>query len=328
MIVAAAGRACYDGDFPVFFEHLSNRSMTFSLRCPLVTPTILLAFLIPLTFGCGASAAPPADVNSETASPPAPATDTASADDSPLEQTSDQAPRVPADTVAESNTDDVASPETSAHEGATLAGRVTLDGPAPERLAINMEKDPTCIKLHGDEPVLSEELLVGEDGGVRNVFVYIRKGAPKKDYPVPSEIVKLDQKGCMYRPRVQGMMAGQTLQVLNSDPVTHNVRSFPIRNRAFNFGQPADSGPRERLFDAPEREIEIQCDIHRWMHAYLFVMDNPFFAVTDERGAYSIEGLPPGEYSLAIWHETLGKQQQDVKVGEVNVDDVNFTFKP
>ncbi len=241
---------------------------------------------------------------------------------------SQQGPRAPAESDAQSKADEVPSAKTAATEGAVVSGRVTLDGPAPKRLAINMEKDPTCIKLHGDEPVLSEELLVGNDGGVQNAFVYIRKGAPKADYPVPSEIVKLDQKGCMYHPRVQGMMVGQTLQVLNSDPVTHNVRSFPIRNRAFNFGQPADSGPRERLFNAPEREIEIQCDIHRWMHAYLFVMDNPFFAVTDEHGAYSIAGLPPGEYSLAIWHETLGKQQQDVKVDDGHVDGVDFTFKP
>ncbi len=302
--------------------------MTFSLRCPLVTLSIVFVFLLPLSVGCGASAAPTNVTNSETASPRTSASDPPPADDSPLVQTNDQTPSVLADTVAESNTDEVPSVETAAAAGAVLSGRVTLDGPAPERRPINMDKDPTCIKLHGDKPVLSEELIVGDNGGVQNAFVYVRKGAPKKDYPVPSEMVKLDQKGCMYRPRVQGMMVGQTLQVLNGDPVTHNVRSFPIRNRAFNFGQPADSGPRERLFNAPEREIEIQCDIHRWMHAYLFVMDNPFFAVTDEHGAYAIEGLPPGDYSLAIWHETLGKQQQDVKVGETNVDEVNFAFKP
>jgi hypothetical protein len=116
--------------------------------------------------------------------------------------------------------------------------------------------------------------------------------------------------------------------VLNSDPVTHNVRSFPVRNRAFNFGQPADSGPRDRIFDQPEREIEIQCDIHPWMHAYLFVMEHPFFAVTDDHGGYTIEGLPPGEYSLAIWHEKLGKQERQVTVADKDVAEITFTFKP
>ena len=218
--------------------------------------------------------------------------------------------------------------KTGATSGVKLAGRVVFNGPPPERRAIVMTKDPACIKLHGDQPVLSEELIIADDGGVKNAFVYVRKGAPKIEYPVPDKLVELDQKNCMYHPRVQGMMVGQKLSVLNSDPVTHNVRSFPVRNRAFNFGQPADSGPRDRVFDQPEREIEIQCDIHPWMHAYLFVMDHPFFAVTDDHGNYTIEGLPPGEYSLAIWHEQLGKQQRDVKVADQDVADVTFTFKP
>ncbi len=220
----------------------------------------------------------------------------------------------------------IESPGTA--NGITLSGRVLFDGPRPQRRAINMTKDPTCIKLHGDDPVLSEELIVGDDGGVQNAFVYIRRGAPKMDYPVPEGAIELDQKDCMYRPRVQGMLVGQTLKVLNSDPVTHNVRSFPVRNRAFNFGQPADSGPRERLFDVAEREIEIQCDIHPWMHAYLFVMDHPFFAVTDAEGKYSIAGLPAGDYSLAIWHEELGRQNQDVNVVDKDIEVINFIFQP
>jgi len=217
---------------------------------------------------------------------------------------------------------------TAASSGVALRGRVLFNGPAPQRPAINMSKDAACIKIHGDKRVLSEELIVGDGGGVKNAFVYVRRGAPKIDYPVPDKIVELDQKGCMYHPRVQGMMAGQKLKVLNSDPVTHNVRSFPVRNRAFNFGQPADSGPRERVLETAEPQIEIQCDIHPWMHAYLFVMDHPFFAVSDATGGWSIEGLPPGQYSLAIWHEQLGKQQQDIKVVDQTLDGVNFTFKP
>jgi hypothetical protein len=217
--------------------------------------------------------------------------------------------------------------KTGATSGVNLTGRVVFDGPPPERRAIVMTKDPACIKLHGDQPVLSQELVIADDGGVKNVFVYVRKGAAKIEYPVPDTIVKLDQKNCMYHPRVQGMMVGQKLSVLNSDPVTHNVRSFPVRNRAFNFGQPADSGARDRVFDQPEREIEIQCDIHPWMHAYLFVMDHPFFAVTDDHGGYTIEGLPPGKYSLAIWHEKLGKQEREVTVADQDVADVTFTLK-
>ena len=98
-------------------------------------------------------------------------------------------------------------------------------------------------------------------------------------------------------------------------PVTHNVRSFPVLNPAFNFGQPPQTEPRVRVFERAEREIEIQCDFHLWMHAYIFVMDHPFYCVSDDSGTFAIEGLPPGEYTLESWHEKLGKKRTTVKVG-------------
>ncbi len=233
------------------------------------------------------------------------------------------APAAP-DSSANTTSDDASAPA----GGVALRGRVILDGTPPERRVINMTKDPACIKLHGSATVLDESVMVEKGGGVRNVFVYVRRGAAKADYPLPKEPAVLSQDGCMYRPRVQGMRVGQTLRVINGDPLTHNVRSFPVRNRAFNFGQPPDSGARERVFDAPEREIEIQCDIHPWMHAYLFVMEHPYFAVTSADGTYAIEGVPPGKYTLAVWHEVFGKLDLPVTVADKDVGDLDFTFKP
>lgn len=223
----------------------------------------------------------------------------------------------------------VATPAASgAKGGVKLSGRVVFDGPPPERRVVNMSKEAKCIELHGDKPVLDEDVIISDKGGVKNAFVYVRRGAPKVEYPMPEKPAALDQKGCMYRPRVQGMRVGQRLLVGNGDPVTHNVRSFPLKSRPFNFGQPPGTEPRERIFDAPEREIEVQCDIHPWMHAYLFVMEHPFYAVSGDDGTYTIDGLPPGEYTLAIWHEKFGRQQQTVTVGDSPLADVNFTFKP
>lgn len=211
--------------------------------------------------------------------------------------------------------------------GVTLRGLVRFDGSPPQRRVIKMNRDAECVKLHGDKTVLDESLIVGAKGGVQNAFVYIRRGAPKADYAVPAKAVELVQENCMYRPRVQGMMAGQTLRVLNEDPLTHNVRSIPVRNKAFNFGQPADSEPRERVFSSPEREIEIQCDIHPWMHAYLFVMDHPFYAVSSDDGAFAIENLPPGKYVLGVWHEVLGKQDREVSITADTPPDIEFRFQ-
>jgi hypothetical protein len=189
-----------------------------------------------------------------------------------------------------------------------------------------MSKDPQCIKLHKGEPVLDEDLIVAADGGIKNVFVYVRRGAPEGDYSPPEKPAVLDQKGCMYHPRVQGVLVGQKVLVGNGDPVTHNVRSFPTLNKPFNFGQPPDTDPRERVFDKPEREIEVQCDFHPWMHAYIFVMDHPFFAVSADDGSYAIPGLPPGEYTLAIWHEKLGRKQQTVTVDKSGQAKVDFAY--
>ena len=75
-----------------------------------------------------------------------------------------------------------------------------------------------------------------------------------------------------------------------------------------------------------EREIEIQCDFHLWMHAYIFVMDHPFYAVSADDGTFAIEGLPPGDYTLEAWHEKLGRQRQAVKVTDKGLADVTFTY--
>jgi hypothetical protein len=189
-----------------------------------------------------------------------------------------------------------------------------------------MTKDAKCIELHGDKPVLDEDLIVSSGGGLKNAFVRVQRGAAKMDYPMPEEPAELNQKDCMFRPRVQGIRVGQRLLVGNGDPVTHNVRSFPTLNPAFNFGQPPDTDPRERVFERAEREIEVQCDFHLWMHAYIFVMDHPFFSVSEDDGEYAIKDLPPGDYTLETWHEKFGRQRKSVVVGSDDVADVNFTF--
>jgi hypothetical protein len=224
---------------------------------------------------------------------------------------------------------DAAAPRAQAKPaagGPVLSGQVLLKRNAPKPRVINMSKDAQCVAMHKGEPVLDEEVIVGADGGLKNVFVYIRRGVPERDYPLPAEPALLDQKGCMYHPRVQGVRVGQKLMVANSDPVTHNVRSFPVKNKPFNFGQPADMDPRERVFDEPEREIEVQCDFHPWMHAYLFVMEHPFYSVTSDDGTYSIANLPPGEYTVGIWHEKFGRKQQTVTLDATGQGTLNFSY--
>jgi hypothetical protein len=273
----------------------------------------LAASCLALSAGCGAPANAPATTNATPEQAPA-----ASAN-APVTATANE-------NAAPAGTADIDPAATSVAGRVKLSGRIAFEGPVPERRVINTSKDAKCAEIHGGKPLLDEDLIVGGDGGVKNAFVFVRKGAPKIDYPRPEQAAEINQQGCMFRPRVQGVRVGQRLMVGNADPVTHNVRSFPKGNRAFNFGQPPGTEPRERVFERAEREIEVQCDIHPWMHAYIFVMDHPFYSVSQDDGTYTIENLPPGEYTLESWHEKLGRQRTTLTVADRDLVDVNFKY--
>lgn len=217
-----------------------------------------------------------------------------------------------------------------------LTGKVTFKGPRPEREAIEMidVKSPMgrqaksdCVKLHGEEGLLKEDAIVSEKGEVANVFVYVTD-PPDGEWPMPEKPAVLNQVGCAYTPHVQGMRAGQTLEIHNSDPTLHNVRSYSQRNPPFNLGQPNKGDVREKLMRRPEKEIRFGCDVHKWMRGFIFVMDHPFYAVTGEDGTFSIAGLPAGTYTLAAWHEEFGEIKKEISVKEGEAPAVDFTFEP
>ncbi len=208
----------------------------------------------------------------------------------------------------------------------SILGVVRLDGSAPKREPIPLT--PESRKLYKTPP-LNEDAIVGPDGGVANVFVYVKEGLPAgKTYATPEKAGLLDQQKSMFRPRVQGVLVGQDFLMRNSDPVIHNVRSLSEENRPFNVGQPANTPDRKKVFKESEGPIEVRCDFHPWMKAFFFVMDHPFFAVSNEQGEFEIKGLPSGKYTLAIWHETFGKQEQEITVGKDDLKGVDFKFKP
>lgn len=145
-------------------------------------------------------------------------------------------------------------------------------------------------------------------------------------YPTPQTPVVLDQSGCLYHPRVLGVMVSQPIEIRNGDAVLHNIKAVPKRNRGFNISQPTQGMESERRFSQPEAAIPVECNVHGWMHARIFVMDDPYFAASSEDGRFRISGLPAGTYTLEAWHEKLGTRTATVTVAANGSATVSFGF--
>jgi plastocyanin len=207
-----------------------------------------------------------------------------------------------------------------------VSGEIHFKGKRPAPKPINMEEEPACVEAHKGK-AYDESLVVGKMGGLANTFVYIKSGLEGKAFPIPADPVVIDQKGCWFHPRVMGIQVGQTLKVINSDPVTHNIHPMAQTNREWNHSQGMDDPPIARKFTKPEIMIPVKCNIHSWMHAYIGVLADPYFAVTGDNGRFEIKDLPPGTYTLGVWQEKLGTQEQQITVPPHGTTDANFTFK-
>ena len=205
-----------------------------------------------------------------------------------------------------------------------LAGRVLIEGPVPANVAIRMTTDPYCTRAHPDGS--SFESFVVDNGGLENVFVYVKEGLGDYYFDVPAEPVKLDQQGCRYTPHVLGARAGQPIEIRNSDETLHNVNARPEINRGFNVGQAIKGRKDLRTFTAPEVMIPFACDVHKWMNAFVGVLNHPYFAVTKDGGTFALKQLPAGTYTVEAWHEKLGTQTRQVTIAEKESKDISFTF--
>ena len=205
-----------------------------------------------------------------------------------------------------------------------VSGAITLEGmpPAPEE--IRMNSDPACLSEATDTQ--TEYYVVGDGGGLGNVFVYVKEGLEGQTFPPATGSVSLDQDGCRYQPHVFGIRVGQTLEIVNNDPTLHNIHATPSANAEFNMGQPIEGMRFERTFTAPEIMVPFKCDVHGWMNAWVGVLDHPYFAVTGPDGTFDVSGLPPGDYVIEAWHEMLGTQTQNVTIGEGATAELSFTF--
>jgi plastocyanin len=178
-----------------------------------------------------------------------------------------------------------------------VTGKISLKGtPKPEAA---FEFSPACGKINPIKPT-TRHYVVSKDGGLANVFVYIKDAKPA---PAKGESPLIDQVGCMYEPYITGAVAGQKIKIRNSDSEMHNVHSTPkvAGNEEFNFAQ-LKGQVNEKVFEKPEVLVRMKCDVHPWMFAYVGVVEHPYFAVTDKDGNFKISGLPDGKYTIVAYH--------------------------
>jgi plastocyanin len=209
---------------------------------------------------------------------------------------------------------------------ASLSGQVKFEGTPPKPSPIDMSAYPSCVNAH-PTAATTEDIVVGGNGGLANVVVYVSEGLGTQTFPPPDRPVVFEQKGCQYKPHVLAMQAHQKLDIVNNDETTHSVHPTPSKNREWDITQP-HGVPLGQTFAFEEVAIPVTCDMHPWMKGYIAVLDHPFFAVTDENGSFELKDLPPGTYTITAWQENLGTQSQKVTVAASEKKTVNFTFKP
>jgi plastocyanin len=207
----------------------------------------------------------------------------------------------------------------------TISGKVSFSGTPPIMPAIDMSSNPQCERQHRTA-AKAETVVVNGNGTLKNVFVWIKDGLPAARWNPPEAKAVLNQRGCIYEPHVQGMMVGQDLDIVNSDPVNHNVHAECEKNPAWNESQPPRAEHKIKTFSREEVLFPVTCSVHPWMRAYIGVSPHPFFAVTGDDGAFTLKGVPPGSYTIEAIHEKYGRKQAKLTLAPGGSASVDFTY--
>jgi plastocyanin len=206
----------------------------------------------------------------------------------------------------------------------SIHGEIRFQGTPPPMKEIRFGSFAECT-AHHQGPVAAGDMLV-KDGLVENAFVYIQHGLGERVFAIPSTPVVIDQKGCLYRPRVAGTQVGQLITYLNSDTALHNVHGTPKASPSWNFALARAGLTRQIRLDKPEIMVSVRCDLHPWMQGWIGVVDHPYFAVSSADGTFRLAQVPPGTYTLAVWHERFGTQTQQVTLTDRADVEASFAF--
>ena len=217
--------------------------------------------------------------------------------------------------------------EAAVTDGGSVSGRVSFSGTDPAPVVFEISRN---TEVCGDG--IREIDFVRVTGGALNdVVVYLDKVEAGKPFPAELSAAGLDQEGCEFKPFLGVMRNGSNLAATNSDPLLHNVHAYELLGRAkktvFNVNQPDPGSLAKKINLRRGVAMKIECDAHEFMHSFVFVARNPYFAVVGEDGSYTIDRVPPGRYTVKAWHGTLKEQKASVEVAANGSVTVDFAFR-
>lgn len=209
--------------------------------------------------------------------------------------------------------------------GGAITGKVTFTGkdPAPKTYAVAKDND---VCGTGNRSV---DFVKVNNGALNDAVVYLHKVDSGKEFPTLNG--KLEQKGCEFLPFLSVMHNEDSVAAINSDPVTHNIHTYEIIGKAkktvFNVSQPKPGSVNKKVQLKRGAGMKVECDAHDFMHSFVFVAKNPYYAVVDSNGAFSIDNVPAGKYNIRAWHGTLGEKKGKVTVAADGSTSIDFEFK-
>ncbi len=193
---------------------------------------------------------------------------------------------------------------------ARISGRVRYPVPAERPALLKLSGDCDYCRKFG---LRSEALLQGAKGGLRNVVVYLSR--IQRGKALPTGVPTMAEDRCTFAPHVLSMGLGK-LRLLNRDPVLNTFHAVELSTgrTLFNIGMPRKDQQAVRRVRRPG-VIKMLCDVHPWEVAYVLGFEHPYHVISDARGRFALDQIPPGSYTLGLWHETLGRRSREVRLG-------------
>ena len=196
----------------------------------------------------------------------------------------------------------------------TLKGQIVVTGDVPEMPDEPIENHPDkAICLVDGKVPKDDNIVVAEDGGLRDVYVMMYTKGKGEDAPVhesyssddEAQEISIDNVKCRFVPHALFVKTGQSVLLKNSDSVGHNCHITTFNNE-HNVNLPAGGDVEITLEKADKVPGQVKCDVHKWMDGVVLVRDNPYVVITDADGKFEIKNVPAGEWEFQFWHKKAG----------------------